>query len=72
MSQTFAISHASHPIRKWFVVFLIEIFSLRDVLEIRAAMVRIMKFRKELSHTLLLNELHQQVKKHLIFICLYR
>lgn len=49
------------------LVFPIENVALPDVLQVDAAIVRIMKTRKVLSHTLLITELFQQVKKgHLI------
>lgn len=48
-------------------VFPIENVALPDVLQVDAAIVRIMKTRKVLSHTLLITELFQQVKKGIWF-----
>lgn len=55
------------------LVFPIENVALPDVLQVDAAIVRIMKTRKVLSHTLLITELFQQVKKKAFdFIQLYK
>lgn len=43
---------------------------LFNTCQVDAAIVRIMKTRKVLSHTLLITELFQQVKLYLLFVCM--